>query len=146
MNDQGYARQRLDRRRFVGSSLVPAALAIPPNGRARRPAQAAESPPEEGAPGPEIIDSNVDLFRWPFRGLKYDRTETLVRNLRRHRIVQAWADSFEAVLHKQLDGANRRLADECPERGSGLLIPIDTVNPVWPDWEEDLRRCHSRQA
>ena len=103
-------------------------------------------PPPEGATatGPDIIDTNVHLFQWPFRRLKYDRTEALVRKLRRHRIAQAWAGSFESVFHKQLDAANRRLVDECREHGGGLLIPIGSVNPVWPDWEEDLRRCHEQ--
>jgi hypothetical protein len=143
MNDQDHAQQRLDRRGFVKASLLPAALAIP-DGWAQRPAQGDESPPLEIGAGPELIDSNVHLFHWPFRRLKYDRTEALVRKLRRHRIVQALAGSFEAVLHKQLDAANRRLADECRERGGGLLISIGSVNPVWPDWEEDLRRCHEQ--
>jgi len=144
MIDPNHDRLRLDRRSFVKAALVPAALAIPDNSPARRPAQGAESPPEEPAAGPEIIDTNVHLFRWPFRGLKYDRTEALVQKLRRHRIAQAWAGSFEFVLHKQLDGANRLLAAECREQGRGLLIPIGSVNPVWPDWEEDLRRCHEQ--
>ncbi len=144
MIDPNHDRLRLDRRSFVKAALVPAALAILDNSPARRPAEGAESPPEEAAAGPEIIDTNVHLFRWPFRGLKYDRTEALVQKLRRHRIAQAWAGSFEFVLHKQLDGANRRLADECRERGGGLLIPIGSVNPAWPDWEEDLRRCHEQ--
>ena len=143
MKVQSQDRQLLDRRSFVKASLVPAALAIPDT-PAKRPAQGAQSPPEEPATGPEIVDTNVHLFRWPFRGLKYDRTDALVRKLRRHRIAQAWAGSFESVLHKQLDGANRRLADECREHGGGLLIPIGSVNPVWPDWEEDLRRCHEQ--
>ncbi|MGO9464684.1 MAG: amidohydrolase family protein [Isosphaeraceae bacterium] len=141
MKDQRQDWQRLDRRRFFKASAVPAALAIadsPPI----RPAQAAVSPPEEPAAGPEIIDTNVHLFQWPFRRLKYDRTEALLRKLRRHRIAQAWAGSFESVLHKQLDGANQRLVAECREHGGGLFIPIGSVNPVWPDWEEDLRRCH----
>jgi predicted TIM-barrel fold metal-dependent hydrolase len=143
MNHQGDARRRLDRRSFVKASMVPAALAIA-DGRAGRPARGAESAPRQAAAGPEIVDTNVHLFRWPFRRLKYDRTEALVRKLRRHRIAQAWAGNFEAVWHKQLDGANRRLADECRGRGDGLLVPIGSVNPAWPDWEEDLRRCHEQ--
>jgi uncharacterized protein len=143
MINQRHDLQRMDRRSFVKTSLVPAALAIR-GSSARRPAQGAEAPPEDGAVGPEIIDTNVHLFQWPFRRLKYDRTEALVGKLRRHQIAQAWAGSFEFVLHKQLDEANRRLADECREQGRGLLIPIGSVNPVWPDWEEDLRRCHEQ--
>ena len=143
MKAQSHDRHWLDRRSFVKASLVPAALAIA-DGPARSPAQGALPAPEEAATWPELIDSNVHLFEWPFRGLKYDRTEALVRKLRRHRIKEAWAGSFEAVLHKQLDAANRRLAEECREHGGGMLIPIGSVNPVWPDWEEDLRLCHEQ--
>ena len=135
----------IDRRSFVKASLIPAALPIA-NVRANAAAQGAEPAPGPDPRGPEIIDSNVHLFEWPFRKLKYDRTEALIAKLRRHRITQAWAGSFEAVLHKQLDAINRRLAEECRTRGDGMLIPIGTVNPAWPDWEEDLRRCHEQHG
>jgi len=133
----------IDRRRFVKASLVPAMFPIT-SVLANRLTQGGEQAAGTVAAGPEIIDSNVHLFEWPFRKLKYARTDALVTKLRKHRITQAWAGSFEVVLNKQLDAANRRLAEECRARGGGMLIPIGSVNPAWPDWDEDLRRCHEQ--
>jgi len=129
----------IDRRSFVKASLTPAIIPL---------AASLAGPSSQGAEPtsavPEIIDTNVHLFDWPFRKLKYARTESLVAKLRKHRITKAWAGSFEAVLHKQLDHVNRRLVEECRTRGDGMLMAIGSVNPAWPDWEEDLRRCHEQ--
>jgi uncharacterized protein len=145
MFDQRHDPRTIDRRSFVKASLIPAALPIV-NLLGNAAAQNAGSAPGPVSQGPEIIDSNVHLFEWPFRKLKYDRTEALIAKLRQHRITQAWAGSFEAVLHKQLDAINHRLAEECRTRGDGVLIPIGTINPDGPDWEEDLRRCHEQHG
>lgn len=133
----------IDRRRFVKATLISAAFPIAAE-LANPRTQGAEPPPSAGPAAPEIIDSNVHLFEWPFRKLKYARTAALTAKLRKHRIAQAWAGSFEAVLHKQLDLCNRHLADECQAQGNGMLIPIGSINPAAPDWEEDLRRCHEQ--
>jgi predicted TIM-barrel fold metal-dependent hydrolase len=127
----------IDRRGFVKASLMTAALA-------KASIASAQARAEADGSAPEIIDCNVHLFHWPFRRLKYDRTEALVAKLRKHRITQAWAGSFEAALHKQLDAVNRRLAEECRTHGDGMLVPLGSVNPAWPDWQEDLRRCHEQ--
>jgi hypothetical protein len=132
-----------DRRSFVKASLISPAIPIAAM-LAQRSAQTAEPARAGSSTAPDITDSNVHLFEWPFRKLKYAQTEALIAKLRMHRITQAWAGSFEAVLHKQLDAINRRLAEECRTRGDGMLIPFGSVNPVGPDWEEDLRRCHEQ--
>jgi Predicted metal-dependent hydrolase of the TIM-barrel fold len=143
MPREGEKGTTIDRRSFVKAALLPAALPLAA-ALASASAQAAEPPSGQTRAGPDIIDSNVHLFEWPFRKLKYDKTEPLVAKLRKHRITQAWAGSFEAVLHKQLDAINRRLAEECKAHGDGMLIPFGSVNPAWADWEEDLRRCHEQ--
>jgi predicted TIM-barrel fold metal-dependent hydrolase len=131
----------LNRRSFVKASVLPAAL---PLAGAFTGTLAKAAQPAAPASGPDITDCNVHLFDWPFRRLKYATTPALVAKLRKHRITEAWAGNFEAVLCKQLDLANRRLAEECVARGEGMLLPFGSVNPAWADWSEDLRRCHEQ--
>jgi uncharacterized protein len=126
----------IDRRRFLKSSLLGAAAVLLP-GRQPLAAQTAAHNAPVG-----IIDTNVNLFEWPFRALKYRHTRALVDKLKKHRIIEAWAGSFEALLAKDMNGVNARLAAECREHAPGFLLPFGSVNLAWPDWEEDVRRCH----
>ena len=88
-----------------------------------------------------IVDVNINLSRWPCRRLPHDETASLVENLRSHGVVEAWAGSFDGLLHKDLAAVNERLAHECRTHTGIRLIPFGSVNPLLPDWEEDLRRC-----
>ena len=85
------------------------------------------------------VDTNTHLGHWPFRRHGFEDAGRLVEKLRAVKIDQAWVAGFEGVFHKDVAGANARLAAEC--RGREVLVPFGTVNPRLPDWPDDLRRC-----
>lgn len=87
-----------------------------------------------------MIDTNVWLSHWPFRRLPLDETPRLVERLKAAGIKQAWAGSFDMLLHRDIAAVNQRLADECAAT-KGFLRPFGAINPTLPDWKEDLRRC-----
>jgi predicted TIM-barrel fold metal-dependent hydrolase len=88
-----------------------------------------------------VIDVNVSLAHWPFRRLPDDEPDALVRRLKRLGVTEAWCGSFDALLHRDLSAVNLRLAGACRASGAGLLRPFGAVNPLLPDWREELRRC-----
>jgi uncharacterized protein len=88
-----------------------------------------------------IIDTNINISRWPFRRLAGDETPDLVARLRKRNVVQAWAGSFDGILHKDIGGVNARLAADCNAYGKDFLVPFGSINPKLPGWQEDVRRC-----
>lgn len=130
---------KLNRRDFCQTTLFSSiALALPGSTQVfKTMGQNTDSVKE----GPKIVDTFVHLFDWPFRKLKYSGTDTLVDKLQSHSISEAWAGNFEALFHKDIDGSNRRLMEECQRTYPDFLKPVGSVNTTWPDWEEDLRRC-----
>ena len=114
---------KMKRRSFLAGSLAGTANAAPAAGAST-----------------EWIDVHVYLSRWPFRKIIGDDTDPLAAQLRAHGVTQAWAGSFDTVFYKDMTAANERLAAEC-RKHPGLLVPFGGVNPMLPDWEEDLRRC-----
>ena len=87
----------------------------------------------------KIVDSNVSLFRWPFRRLPLDTTDRLAEKMKELGVATCLAGSFDGILHRDLASANRRLFEECRSREG--LVAIGTVNPALPGWKNDLERC-----
>ncbi|MCA9203778.1 MAG: hypothetical protein KDA59_12060 [Planctomycetales bacterium] len=126
----------LDRRELLEAAVAVGGATLLSRSHANADEQPAEAPHSDTI---RIVDTNVSLFQWPFRRLPLDETERLVGKLRELRIAEAWASSFEGLLHRDISGVNLRLARVC-ERFSEL-VPIGCLNLGLPDWEEDLRRC-----
>ncbi len=125
------ARPELNRRDFLKVAVLATGAAALGSAEA---AQAAD-----GKSG--LIEVNISLGRWPLRRQRFNATSALVAKLRSNGVTQAWAGSFDALLHKDIGSVNARLADECRRHGRGLLLPFGSINPKLPDWEEELRRC-----
>ena len=106
--------------------------------------RAAHDPEHSPADASSIIDTNCHLFDWPFRKLPLDTPQTLVRRMSECGVTHLWAGSFEALLHRDIDAVNARLAETC--RQHAMLVPVGAVNLSLPDWETTLRNCVHRHA
>lgn len=109
---------------IAGGSIVAGAAAKSPKGNVQ-----------------SLIDTHIYLGHWPHSRLASDDPRELIQLLHQDSVTQAWVGSFEGLLHKDIAAVNARLAENCSKYGNGFLIPFGTVNPMLPDWEDDLRRC-----
>lgn len=116
----------MERRKFIRGGLVTVAA----TGLRAEAEQVDEFP---------IIDSNVSLFRWPFRRLPLDETDVMLEKMRSLGIGRAFAGSFDGVFQRNVSRVNARLAEVCEHAPE--LIPIGSVNPSEPGWRNDLRIC-----
>ena len=86
------------------------------------------------------LDINMSLGNWPFRKLAVTDAAGLVALMDRHGIERSLVANLEGVLYKDVMPANDALAAQVAaycER----LIPQAVINPAFPGWERDLRRC-----
>jgi uncharacterized protein len=86
------------------------------------------------------------IGQWPFRRHGYEETAALAKKLKNGGVTEAWVSSFEGLLHKDLARVNIRLAAECKTVSEVKLIPFGSINPKWPNWNDDLKRCHEEHG
>ncbi len=82
-----------------------------------------------------VIDCNLHLGRHPNRDLPQIDSAFLSK----HNIDQAWAGSFEALLHRDIAAVNQRLAVACKHQPR--LRPAGSIHLLLPAWKDDFNRC-----
>ncbi|GEP42867.1 amidohydrolase family protein [Brevifollis gellanilyticus] len=82
-----------------------------------------------------LVDCNLHLGPHPTRALP----EIDEAFLAKRDITEAWAGSFEALLHRDMGAVNERLVKRCA--ASSRLSAVGSVNPRLPAWQTDLRLC-----
>jgi uncharacterized protein len=87
-----------------------------------------------------LIDINTYIGHWPFRRLRDNTAAELCRRLDAERIDRAVVGSIHAALYKNPHAANEELARQT-RRHRDRLLPFATLDPTYPGWKEDLRRC-----
>ena len=93
------------------------------------------------ADAPTLIDSNVHLHSWPHHRLPHDDPDALADHLRSCGVTTALTGSFDALLQSDFTSVNARLASDCGRIAPDLFLPVGTVNPAQPGWQDDLKHC-----
>jgi predicted TIM-barrel fold metal-dependent hydrolase len=88
-----------------------------------------------------IIDVNVTLGQWPTRRVPCDDLRRLVEKLREHNVVEAWVGSYDGSFYEDLTDVNNRLAADCRAVRQLRLLPFGEINPLLPNWQDELQRC-----
>ena len=87
-----------------------------------------------------LIDINAYIGNFPFRTLRDNTPEKLIARLDRCGIQMAAVSSIDALFHRHPYSANEKLIHDLSPH-QDRLIPIGTINPLSPHWEDDLQEC-----
>src|ERR1044072_7941158 len=96
----------MNRREFLRSGVAATATLATTAAVATSATKSTAAPAPAAATAPRRIDTNVTLFQWPGRRLPHDDPASLLKVLDQHGITEAWAGSFEGILHRDLAGVN----------------------------------------
>jgi hypothetical protein len=87
-----------------------------------------------------IIDSNVLLGNWPFRGLPYTDASHVQQILKASGINHAVAGSLDAILFRNVQDGNEILYNALSQQRD-FFTPAATINPSYVRWEKDYKQA-----
>lgn len=86
-----------------------------------------------------FFDINTALGHWPFQQLPYESVSALEGRLKEYGICGALAVNTHGLFYRDVRNANIELAQWIA--GSSFFTGCASINPTYPQWEKDLRRC-----
>lgn len=88
-----------------------------------------------------LIDINTWIGPWPFRHLDNATAAGLLRRMDKKGIDRAVVAHSAAAMYRNPHTANEDLFRQV-RKHTDRLLPVASLRPAFPGWEEDLRRCH----
>lgn len=88
-----------------------------------------------------LLDINTWVGQWPFRHLNNATVTGLLKRMDKAGVDRAIVGHAAAAMYRDPHGANEDLHRQVG-RHTDRLLPVATLRPAFPGWQEDLRRCH----
>ena len=86
-----------------------------------------------------VTDVSTFIGEYPYRGLNNTTPEWLLTQMDQCGIDNAWVGHLPSILFKDPEPGNRNLIAAL-KPFSDRLLPVPTVSPMLPRWEDDLNR------
>lgn len=88
-----------------------------------------------------VIDINAYIGHWPFRQLRNNTPEGLLRLMDENSIDKAMVSSINAIFYRNSQAGNEELSD-WTKNYHDRFIPFATLNPKYAEWKDDLKKCY----
>ncbi|WP_433627471.1 amidohydrolase family protein [Halomicrococcus sp. NG-SE-24] len=85
-----------------------------------------------------VVDANAFVGQFPFRPVDADPNDVLA-TMDEKGVDRALVSAAESLFYRNSHAGNRELHERLD--GNERLIPIATIDPTYPAWEEDLDEC-----
>ena len=89
---------------------------------------------------PPLFDANCAVGEWPFRRVPCSTLDRLLARMDRLGVRRAAVSRLENVFFKDCLVGNRELAALIAPH-TDRFLPLYTINPVFPGWDDDLDIC-----
>ncbi|NSW89407.1 MAG: hypothetical protein HPY74_01780 [Firmicutes bacterium] len=87
-----------------------------------------------------IIDVNTYIGHWPFRQIKTDSAEKLLKLMDKAGIDMACVSNINSIFYRDVLEGNIELVEQIKPHKE-RFIPFAIINPAYPGWKKDFLYC-----